>query len=169
MTAYFKLLALILSSGFIINLQDWRSQIIITLALILFLRQKIFSRLKYLIIVFGLIIVIQLFAGDIFQGIAAGLKIVNVSLAALTYTTFTSVREITQTWNFLGKKGSLLITLTFNLIPIILKEAKDISLIQNSRGRKLITPFPVIVPLLHRTLRRAEQLALVLELKKSFF
>ena len=94
-----------------------------------------------------------------------GLKVGALSLLVLTYTSLSSVSEISHSFRFLGPKNQLLLTLTLNLIPIILKEAQNIVLIQSSRGRRSINPLPIIVPLLHRTFQRAQQLALILEMK----
>lgn len=166
MIPFLKLLLLILTTSLIIGLRRWPVQAGISLILGLFLGKKIYPRLKFLVFVFAFIVIIQLLMKNPARGVASGLMIVNVSLAVLAYTSLTSAREMNQTWAFLGKKGRLLVTLTFNLIPVVLREAQNIRLIQLSRGRKT-HPLAVVIPLLHRTLQRAEQLALVLEAKSA--
>jgi energy-coupling factor transporter transmembrane protein EcfT len=58
--------------------------------------------------------------------------------------------------------------ITFNMIPTILSESEKIVIVQRCRGYQSRSfnifgnILPVIIPLLHRTLRRAEQLSLVL-------
>ncbi len=163
MKPYLKLIALILASSLILNLQGLSLQAVILAGLILFLGRKSWERLRFLFWPLVLIIIFQLWSK---LPLSSGLRIANLSLVVLIYTTVTSTREISLPWAFLGKTGQLLITLTFNLIPVILKEAKDIALIQSSRGKRLTTPLSIIVPLLHRTLQRSQQLAIVLEVGK---
>ena len=164
-----KLIALVLASSWLILVKDARLLALIfglNLVLIYFSsrRAELLSRLKFLAILIGLVFLLQLLARQPLS-LVPGLKVGCLSLLVLTYTSLSSVKEISQTLKFLGPKAQLLFTLTLNLIPIILKEAQNIILIQSSRGRRLRSPLPVIVPLLHRTFARAQQLALVLEMK----
>ena len=171
MIAYLKLLALILISSWLILLKDARLLgLIFSLNLLVIYfsprRTELLSHLKFLAILIGLVVILQLLARQPVS-LVPGLKVGALSLLVLTYTSLSSVKEISQCFKFLGPKSQLLITLTLNLIPIILKEAENIVLIQSSRGRSLRSPLPVIIPLLHRTFARAQQLALVLEAKSA--
>ncbi|MBU2052215.1 hypothetical protein KKH13_03375 [Patescibacteria group bacterium] len=171
MMAYLKLLGLILFSSWMIFVKDTRLLILIlslNLLIIYFSRRRteLFSRLRFLAIVVGLIFLLQLITRQPISFVP-GLKVGALSLLVLTYTSLSSVKEISQMFSFLGPRNQLLITLTLNLIPLILKEAQNIILVQSSRGRRSFNPFPVIVPLLHRTFQRAQQLTLVLEMKEK--
>lgn len=166
-----KLIALILISSWLIKVSEARLLALIFAVNLLVIyfsrkRQELVSRLRFLAILVGLVFLLQLIARQPIS-LVPGLKVGALSLLVLTYTSLSSVKEISQALKFLGPKTQLLITLTLNLIPIILKEAQNIVLIQSSRGRRLRNPLPVIVPLLHRTFARAQQLALVLEMKSG--
>lgn len=166
-----KLIVLILASSWLIFIKDIRLLTVIfavNFVVIYFSRkrQELVSRLRFLAILVGLVFLLQIIARQPVS-LVPGLKIGALSLLVLTYTSLSSVKEISQTLKFLGPKTQLLFTLTLNLIPIILKEAQNITLIQSSRGQRFINPLPVIVPLLHRTFQRAQQLALVLEMSAT--
>ncbi len=166
-----KLIALVLLSSWLIFIKDVRLLAVIFAVNLLIIyfsprRTELLSRLKFLAILIGLVVILQLLARQPVS-LIPGLKVGALSLLVLTYTSLSSIKEISQTLRFLGPKAQLLITLTLNLIPIILKEAENIVLIQSSRSRRLKSPLPVIVPLLHRTFARAQRLALVLEAKSA--
>ena len=164
-----KLIALVLLSSWLILVSDARLLAVIfavNLLLIYFSprRAELVSRLRFLAILVGLVFLLQIIARQPVS-LVPGLKVGALSLLVLTYPSLSSVSEISHSFRFLGPKNQLLLTLTLNLIPIILKEAQNIVLIQSSRGRRSINPLPIIVPLLHRTFQRAQQLALILEMK----
>lgn len=161
MKPIFKLLTLILLTTLVIRLQGWTLQASVTGLLTLLLGKSLWPRLKPLLPLLLVITAFQGFTGHFLLGVAAALKIINLSLLVLIYTWLTPVNEIAQTFAWLGHKTQLLLTLTFSLVPIILKEWQAISLVQKTRGYRSINPFPVIIPLLHRIFRRAEQLTIV--------
>jgi energy-coupling factor transporter transmembrane protein EcfT len=161
-----KLIALILTSTLVINLRGVLPQALMAAIISLVLGKKIWPRLKPLLPVLIFILIGQTIFGDFAVGLATTLKIINLSLLVFIYSSFTPVSEISQTFAFLGPNAKLLITLTFSLVPIIIKEWQAISLVQKARGAKSLNPLPVIVPLLHRTFRRAEQLTLVLAINE---
>ena len=163
MKPYFKLLALILTSWLLINLQGPSLQAVILAGLISFLGRKSWQRLRFFLWPIGLIILFQLWSK---LPLASGLRIANLSLLVFIYTETTSTREISRVFSFLPARLSLALTLALNLIPIILREAQTIRLIQISRGKKLYQPLPIIVPLLHRTFQRSQQLAIILTVGK---
>lgn len=174
MKPYLKLLALAAATMLIINRQSVLFQVIMAAGLSLGLGRRLRPRLKFIGLVPGFIILFQLIGnravppGIRWQlGLLHSLKITNLSLAVLAYTSFTPAREIGQTWAFFGPRVRLLITLTLSLIPAILTEAQNIRLVQSSRGKRRLTPLALIIPLLHRTLQRAHQLTLVLETRSA--
>lgn len=102
------------------------------------------------------------------QGITAAGKIIILSLLVFAFTSTTSLREIINIFAFLPKKLQLSLTITLNIIPAILDEIQKIKIAQKSRGLNSysLNPnksiFPIIIPLLHRALERAEHLAILL-------
>ncbi|PIP52710.1 hypothetical protein COX09_00100 [Candidatus Beckwithbacteria bacterium CG23_combo_of_CG06-09_8_20_14_all_47_9] len=164
MKPYLKLLTLILASSLIINLQDPTMQSVILAGLISFLGRKSWLRLRFLLWPLLIIIIFQLWSN---LSLASGFRIANLSLLVFVYTETTSAREISQVFNWLPESLRLTLTITLNLIPIIFKEAQNIQIIQSSRGKKLKQPLPLVIPLLHRTLQRSQQLAIILETRKK--
>lgn len=122
-------------------------------------KSKLFSWLKPLIFI-SLIILL-------FGNWQSVLKITTLSLLVFYYTATTSVSQIVKTFSFLPQSWQLMLTITLSLIPVIFAEAQKIKLIQISRGYRNKNPLPLIIPLLHRTLSRAEQLALVIETRNN--
>lgn len=138
---------------------------LLLLVLIFSPKPQLFSRLKPLLFISALIILFQL--RHLSQAILAALKISTLSLLVFYYTATTSINQIIKNFSFLSKDWQLMLTITLGLIPVIFSEAKKIKLIQTSRGYSGKNPFPIIIPLLHRTLKRAEQLALVIETRSA--
>jgi len=136
------------------------------------------NRLISLFFVSLLIIIFQLLFGlttslylRLFQGLTAALRLLSLSLLVFLFTETTSVTEIVSAFSFLPPKLNLMITISFSLIPVILKEISTIRVAQQSRGLPLKgiymfrSIFPLLIPLLSRTLTRAEQIAIVLQTK----
>ncbi|OGG03700.1 hypothetical protein A2W14_03975 [Candidatus Gottesmanbacteria bacterium RBG_16_37_8] len=102
------------------------------------------------------------------NGITTSLKIMAISLMVFLYTEVTAPSQIIKGLFFLPYNLRLALTMTFSLIPILLDEIKIIKIIQQSRGykKKLFNPIhnilPVVIPLLHRTFIRAEQISLTI-------
>lgn len=136
---------------------------LLVLILIFSPRTQLLSRLKPLFFISSLIVLFQL--RHLSQAMLAALRITTLSLLVFYYTATTSVSQIVKTFSFLPKPWRLMLTITFSLIPVIFNEAKKIKLIQTSRGYAGKNPFPIIIPLLHRTLQRSEQIALIIETK----
>lgn len=156
---------LILSFLVILQKNIYFLAVFLTLLLILLSfharRRELFSRLKPLFLISALVILFQLRHLD--TAFLAALRIMTLSLLVFYYTTTTSVSRIIASFAFLPHSWQLMLTITLSLIPVIFSEAKKISLIQKSRGYQNKNPLPVIIPLLHRTLNRAEQIGLVIE------
>lgn len=163
MKPYLRLTALILASWLLIRLPGPALQAVILAGLVFFLGKKSWQRLKFLFWPLLLIISFQLWSR---LPLTSGLRIANLSLLVFVYTETTSTREISQVFKFLPAGLALAFTLALNLIPIILREAQNIRLIQISRGKKFNQPLPLIIPLLHRTFRRSQQLAIILTVGK---
>lgn len=163
MKPYLKLLGLIFASSLIVSLQGLSLQAIFFAGLVVILGRKAWERLKLLFWPLLLIIIFQLLSR---LPLSSGLKIANLSLLVLLYTSTSSSNEISQVFSFLPAGLSLTLTIALNLIPAIFLEAQKIRLVQSSRGRRLIGPLPLIIPLLHRTLRRSQQLAIILAVGK---
>ena len=95
-------------------------------------------------------------------------KIISLSMLVFIFTATTSVSQIVSIFSFLPAQFQLMLTITFSLIPVILDESQKIILIQSSRGHNfrslnMVRSFlPIMIPLLHRSLKRAEQLSIVL-------
>lgn len=101
-------------------------------------------------------------------GCLAAAKITTVSWLVFIFTGTTSFIAMLDALCFLPKRYQLALTMTFTLVPVLIAEAQQIKLIQSARGlsRWWLNPFTnsfsVIIPLLHRSLSRAERIAIVL-------
>ena len=91
-------------------------------------------------------------------------KVAVISTLVLLFVTTTSPSDIILTFWFFPDYLKLILTMTFYFIPVIFDEAKHIAIVQKSRGLKtfFLNPFPLIVPLLHRVMKRAEALSLTI-------
>lgn len=102
-------------------------------------------------------------------GLIAAERIITLSLLVFIFTSTTSPAEIASLFSFLPAKFQLMIVITLAMIPAIIEESGKITLNQTSRGlsrgglNPLRSILPIIIPLLHRTLRRAEQIAVVMQ------
>jgi energy-coupling factor transporter transmembrane protein EcfT len=109
------------------------------------------------------------FQSRLLDGSIQALRLILLSVLVFVFTQTTSVSEIVSALSFLPGKLCLLITISFALIPAILREITIIRIAQQVRGfapRKIHiirSVFPVLIPLLNRTLTRAEHIAIVLE------
>ena len=95
-------------------------------------------------------------------------KIITISLLVFIFTQTTSFSQIASIFSFLPRKLQLMLTITLSFIPILFEEYHQIRIIQAGRGQNhnsfnpFISFFPIIIPLLHRTFIRADQIALSL-------
>lgn len=177
-----KFLFLLILSTLAIYIRDL-SVVLISDAILLFWvfflsdRDKIIQRLKALLLIFFLIIIFQMVFGSFdlvsrFENalIAAG-RIFFISLLVFIFTSTTSASQIVSIFSFLPAKLQLMVTILFSLIPVIIEEIQKIIYIQASKGHnfKKLNFFnsylPIVVPLTHRILRRAEQISVVLQLR----
>ncbi len=176
-----KLLTIIFSSLIIVIFKNWTLVIgLFVLSLLLSIRgvrrDKLAKRVLPLILIVFSVIFFQIifnYSVDLYTrislGLISGLKIFTISLMVFLFTSTTSPSEIASVFSFLPSRVQLLVTMTLSLIPLVFEEAHKIQLVQNSRGnaKKRINLFggflAVIIPLLHQTLIRSEQLAQTME------
>jgi biotin transport system permease protein len=90
------------------------------------------------------------------------LRLMTLSFMVFLFTETTSVSEIVSALSFLPRKLNLMLTISFALLPSIMREMHMIRIAQQARGVKT-NVLPIIIPLLHRTLSRAEHVAIVIE------
>lgn len=178
-----RLIAVFIMSGTVVYAGD---VFILTLLLIfVFLsvllsgkRNKVIDRSKPLLVVALLIILFQLVLNTalpinlrLLNGLIAGIKIILLSLTVFLYTLNVSPADTISALSFLPPKIRLLLTITFSLIPVIDTDSRNILAVQNTRGYKrnnlniFYSIIPVLIPLLHRILKRAEQIAQIMEVK----
>lgn len=148
--------------------------ILILLAIYLFRPDAVLKRLKILALIgFSIIIFNLLFNRTIpldmrvITGIVQALKIITLSSIVFFYTSTTSPVLLVRWLQFLPESIVLMLVITFSFIPVISLDYEQIRLVQKSRGLHggwniILSLFPVLIPLLHQTLRRAEELAVVL-------
>lgn len=102
-------------------------------------------------------------------GALAALRIITLSLMVFLFTETTSVSDIVAALSFLPKKICLMLAISFALIPAILRESSMIHMVQQTRGleskglKGITNLAAIIIPLLSRTLIRAEHVAMTLE------
>jgi energy-coupling factor transporter transmembrane protein EcfT len=134
------------------------------------------KRLRPIIVIGLFIMVYQLvFLSSIsiyqrlYDGLMQSVKLMSLSLLVFVFTETTSITKIVTALSFLPKKVCLLITISFALIPAIMREISDIRIAQQARGfaprgfNIIRSILPILIPLLNRTLMRAEHIAIVLE------
>jgi len=133
-------------------------------------RGNLKSRLTAIIGVSAFVVVFQLIlngsvsvAERLLLGVASALRLISLSFLVLLFTETTSPSAIVAALSFLPNNISLMLTISFSLIPAILQEISAIRIAQQARGLHKGSIIPVLVPLLNRTLTRAEHIAVVLQ------
>jgi energy-coupling factor transporter transmembrane protein EcfT len=133
-------------------------------------RGNVKSRLVAIIGVSALVILFQLIVNStvpIYERLLIGslttLRLVSLSLLVFIFTETTSPSSIVSALSFLPNNVTLMLTISFSLIPAILQEVSAIRIAQQARGAHSGSIIPVLVPLLNRTLTRAEHIAIVLQ------
>lgn len=175
------ILALILSTTILLFIKE--TVVIFVISLIIFFSSFIFDRKKKILLrlypLFAVAVFIVLFqllfnttlslTQRFMQGLTAALKLFSLSMLVFLFAEVISIKQIIDALSFLPKKIQLAIIITFSMIPSIFEESQKILMAQNSRGYntrslnfvKSIIPF--IIPLLHRILRKAEQITIVIQ------
>lgn len=102
-------------------------------------------------------------------GLTTGLKIMTLSLMVFLFSLTTAPSALMRAFSFLPYTFRLVLTISLSLLPILIHEINQVKRAQQARGfapswrRPFSSLTPVIIPLLHRTLSRAEHIAMVLE------
>ncbi len=102
-------------------------------------------------------------------GVASAMRLMTLSLLVFLFTQTTSPATLLEGLTFLPSRLRLVVAISVSLIPILVAEAAEIRKAQLSRGVRAVwwNPIPaflpMLIPLLHRTLRRAEHIAMVLQ------
>jgi len=176
-----KLIILLLLTTITLFTRQW-SIIIILLSAATFITiaansyYDFIQRIKPLLIISILIIIFNVFLNPatithtekLFLSLLTSGKIITLSLLVFAFTSTTSLKEIISIFSFLPKKFCLALTISLSIIPVILSEVKKVKIVQESKGLKFswnpIKSFmPIIIPVIHRSFQRAEQIALILE------
>jgi energy-coupling factor transporter transmembrane protein EcfT len=178
-----KLVFLLIGSTIVLSIHSpliILSLCIFTAGISVFLKRHIHWFTRYRAIGFAAIMIIlfQLlfnwslsFEARALAGVTASARLILLSMMVFLFTETTSVSNIVGALSFLPSKICLMLTISLSLIPAIMKESTLIQIAQQSRGftskgLKSITGFlSVIIPLLFRTLKRAEHIAIALETK----
>jgi energy-coupling factor transporter transmembrane protein EcfT len=133
-------------------------------------RGDVKSRLVAIIGISAFVVIFQLLCNSslpiqeqLLIGSVTAFRLVSLSLLVLLFTETTSPSSIVAALSFLPKQLILMLTISFSLIPAILQEITAIRIAQQARGLHKGYILPVLVPLLNRTLTRAEHIAIVLQ------
>lgn len=163
-----KIFSIFLFSTMLLFVHTWIIPFFMIVALSAINRSVIEKRFKPLLIVFFFVLLFQLLFNTtltieqrLYQGIFAGSRIIALSLLVFWFTETTSSSEIIRTLSFLPANFRLVLTISLSLIPVLLNEIGSIQRAQQSRGKSTI--LSILIPLLHRTLKRSEQIAIVLQ------
>ncbi|WP_303864370.1 energy-coupling factor transporter transmembrane protein EcfT [Alkalibaculum bacchi] len=114
------------------------------------------------------------YLGGVFIGLNGILRLICLAFSFLQFLMWTSPQELTLLTVKLGlpHKYAILTGMTLYFLPVIEKDLKEIYESQQSRGLELSTIFqkvkglfPVIMPLILRSLKRTKEVALAMELK----
>lgn len=171
-----KFLSLIIASTLVLFIKDWQEAVIVFIFVIIassLIPQKrdVTKRIYPLFFIAAMIIIFQLIFNytvslpqRLILGLTSALKIISLSMLMFIYTASTSTSKIINTFSFLPKSLQLMLTITLVLVPVIMDEYHKIYLIQSTRGNRSRF-LPIIIPLLHRSLKRAEQIGIVMVTK----
>jgi energy-coupling factor transporter transmembrane protein EcfT len=162
-----KLIALICISTFLVFVRNPFIIAVVCGAIIvacgaILRRGKLFSRLMAIIGISLLVVVFNGIQSHWLAGAITALRLVSLSLLVFLFTETTSASEIVSALSFLPNQITLMLTISFSLIPAILQEISAIRMAQQTRGSSR-SIFPILIPLLNRTLIRAEHIAIVLQ------
>jgi energy-coupling factor transport system permease protein len=177
-----KLLLLIIISTFAIIIRDLFYISLFSIAIIvsIFLL-KIYSKLlewvKPISIICFFIVVLNTFTyipfkfsleGLIF-GVAISLRLFVVLSLVLAFVSTTSMKELSESFNFLPSELALILMLAFRMLPLVKDETLKIINAQKSRGLNFKslnffkTYLPILIPLFSKTLEKSNHLALAME------
>jgi energy-coupling factor transporter transmembrane protein EcfT len=137
---------------------------------------KFKNRIKFLAVLFILILLGRILfllnltlEERIVQSLILSSRMFSITLVMLIFTSKVSLKEILNALHFLPNILKQMITITFSFLPAIEKEVENIYSAQKARGYSFSylkfykSVFPLLVPLIHRNLKKAEQIAMVME------
>lgn len=98
------------------------------------------------------------------NALRVALQIASISQIVFLMVQYISPSAFISALGFLPRTWQLLLVMTFAYIPILVDEQSSIQTVQISRGlgitwrSRLIAPFALFIPLMHRILQRSETL-----------
>jgi energy-coupling factor transporter transmembrane protein EcfT len=176
-----KLLGLLACSTGILLIRDIRISValaacIVGLCFVSRVKDVMRERLISILTVCAFVLVFQFvfnsgvsLSGRLLLGFASGARILALSLLVFLFTETTSVSQIISALSFLPGSVQLMMSISFALIPAIMQETKTIRMAQQARGFRsggfhvFGSLLPLLIPLLNRTLARAEHIGIVMQ------
>lgn len=177
-----KLLLLMLSGAGLMWVHDWRVLLLVLLGVLLLVQQsgarlqQVWLHLKTLSWLVIILVLFTAFAQTPLVALEVGLRIYALLLGALLVSMTTSIAQMMEVliwllrpFHHLGwvnsERVALVFGLTLRLIPELTVQWQDIREAQAARGLKA-NPFTMGVPMLLRTLRRAQDIADALDARQ---
>lgn len=177
-----KLLLLMLSGAGLMWVHDWRVLLLVLLGVLLLVQQsgarlqQVWLHLKTLSWLVIILVLYTAFAQTPLVALEVGLRIYALLLGALLVSMTTSIAQMMEVliwllrpFHYLGwvnsERVALVFGLTLRLIPELTVQWQDIREAQAARGLKA-NPFTMGVPMLLRTLRRAQDIADALDARQ---
>jgi biotin transport system permease protein len=177
-----KLLLLMLAGAGLMWVHDWRILLLVLLGVLLLVQQsgarlqQVWLHLKTLSWLVIILVFYTAFAQTPLVALVVGLRIYALLLGALLVSMTTSIAQMMEVLIWLlqpfHKRGwvnservALVFGLTLRLIPELTVQWQDIREAQAARGLKA-NPFTMGVPMLLRTLRRAQDIADALDARQ---
>lgn len=177
-----KLLLLMLAGAGLMWVHDWRDLLLVLLGVLLLVQQsgarlqQVWLHLKTLNWLVIILVLYTGFAQTPLIALEVGLRIYTLLLGALLVSMTTSIAQMMEVliwmlrpFHRLGwvnsERVALVFGLTLRLIPELTVQWQDIREAQAARGLKA-NPFTMGVPMLLRTLRRAQDIADALDARQ---
>lgn len=177
-----KLLLLMLAGAGLMWVHDWRVLLLVLLGVLLLVQQsgarlqQVWLHLKTLNWLVIILVLYTGFAQTPLIALEVGLRIYTLLLGALLVSMTTSIAQMMEVliwmlrpFHRLGwvnsERVALVFGLTLRLIPELTVQWQDIREAQAARGLKA-NPFTMGVPMLLRTLRRAQDIADALDARQ---
>ncbi len=177
-----KLLLLMLAGAGLMWVHDWRVLLLVLLGVLLLVQQsgarlqQVWLHLKTLSWLVIILVFYTAFAQTPLVALEVGLRIYALLLGALLVSMTTSIAQMMEVLIWLlrpfqqlgwvnSERVALVFGLTLRLIPELTVQWQDIREAQAARGLKA-NPFTMGVPMLLRTLRRAQDIADALDARQ---
>jgi len=177
-----KLLLLMLAGAGLMWVHDWRVLLLVLLGVLLLVQQsgarlqQVWLHLKTLSWLVIILVLFTAFAQTPLVALEVGLRIYALLLGALLVSMTTSIAQMMEVLIWLlrpfqqlgwvnSERVALVFGLTLRLIPELTVQWQDIREAQAARGLKA-NPFTMGVPMLLRTLRRAQDIADALDARQ---